>query len=85
MILEAEAHEELLSLDFSVRLRIEKKLKQLRREDLPSRHLKHGSSFFIAEIGQYRVAYKTRVDLRLERIFFVGDHKSYERWYREQE
>ncbi len=70
-----------LALDNSVKERIEKKLEQLRRDDLPSRHLKHGLPHFVAEVGQYRIAFLVRHDLRQKRILFVGDHKAYEQWY----
>ncbi len=72
-------------LDYPIRLRIEKKLLQLTREDLGSRHLKHGVNCFVAEVGQYRIAYKLLESRRLKQVIFVGDHKAYERWYQEQD
>ena len=72
-----------LTLDNSVRKRIEKKLEQLARDDLPSRHLKHGSPHYVAEVGQYHIAFLIRQDLGQKRILFLGDHKSYERWFRD--
>ncbi|MBI2445287.1 hypothetical protein HYV43_02765 [Candidatus Micrarchaeota archaeon] len=74
-----------LALDNSVKERLEKKLEQLRRDDLPARHLKHGSPHFVAEVGQYRIAFIIRRELNQKRILFVGDHKAYERWFKAQE
>ncbi len=85
VIFDDEAKEDYWALDYSVRLRIEKKLLQLGRVDLTSRHLRHGSPHFVAEVGQYRIAYKILDDRMIKRVMFVGDHKAYERWYRERD
>ncbi len=85
VILESEAREQFLSLDGAIRERIGKKLMQLCRDDLGARHLRHGSPHSVAEVGQHRIAYKIREDLKVKRVNFIGDHKQYEAWYREQE
>ena len=39
----------------------------------------HGIDFFIAEAGQYRIAYKISGNTKI--VFFIGKHKDYEDWY----
>ncbi|MFH1285142.1 MAG: type II toxin-antitoxin system RelE/ParE family toxin [Candidatus Micrarchaeota archaeon] len=66
-------------LDNSMRARVWKKIQQLKT--LPhSRHLKQGLDFYVAETGQYRIAYKIDEERKIKTIHFVGDHKEYERW-----
>ena len=79
---EAEAETQFHSLEGGVREKISKKLEQLQRGDMQSRHLKHGIPVFVEEVGQYRIVFKTRDDLKQKRVVFVGDHKHYEKWYR---
>lgn len=85
VIIEENAREQLFALDGSIRLAIEKKLEQLERDDLKFRHLRRGSLFFVAEVGQHRIAFESRDDIRRRRVVFIGDHKSYDRWCQEQE
>lgn len=84
VIFEEKAREMFLALDKSIRNHLEKKLLQLTREDLNARHLEHGKPFFVAEVGQYRIAFKVREELREKRIIYVGDHKDYDKWCRQQ-
>ncbi len=74
-----KARERLLALDPSVQARMVKRAKRMAEED-PGRHLRHGYDFFIIEMGKYRIAYTRRNGLKM--IYFAGDHKDYERWYR---
>jgi mRNA-degrading endonuclease RelE of RelBE toxin-antitoxin system len=47
------------------------------------RHLKNGANFFVSQIGQYRIVYRIfEVDNKV-RFYFVGDHKEYEKWYKQ--
>lgn len=85
VIIDGEAREQFFALDGSIRLSIEKKLEQLRRDDLISRHLRKCSDHFVAEVGQYRIAFKVRDDVKVKRVVFIGDHKAYERWYKIEE
>lgn len=66
-------------LDKGMRGRVWKKVQQLKQAPA-SRHLKQGPDFFIAEIGQYRIAYRVFEPRKVKRIYFVGDHKEYEKW-----
>ncbi len=82
---EPEAEESYAGLDKSLRNRIDKTLSKMERDELVSRHLKRGLPVFVEEVAGYRIAFKVREELKQKRILFVGDHKAYERWYREQE
>ena len=46
------------------------------------RHLRHGTPYFVAEPGQYRICFEEIGKMR--QIFFVGDHKQYEKWYKRE-
>lgn len=52
------------------------------KEGANFRHLKFGLDYFVAEIGQYRIIFKEQENSR--DIYFVGNHKQYEEWYKEQ-
>ena len=47
------------------------------------RHL-HIPVFFVVEIGQYRLTYRVFEETGEVRFYFVGTHKEYEKWCREQ-
>jgi len=74
----ADAREVLLELDLAIKARILKRMERMRHE-LRSRHMMHGIDFFIAEAGQYRIAYKISGNTKI--VFFIGKHKDYEDWY----
>ena len=66
-------------LDNDIKIRVAKKIGKIL--NYPNkRHLKK-SSFFVDEIGQYRIVYMIFEERRKVRLFFVGTHKEYERWY----
>jgi mRNA-degrading endonuclease RelE of RelBE toxin-antitoxin system len=66
-------------LDKSMKGRVWKKILQL-KGPLPARHLKKGLDFYVSEIGQYRLCYKMDENRMAKTIYFVGDHKEYEKW-----
>lgn len=68
-------------LSSDIQKRIWKKIEQI-EQGLPGRHLRHGASYFIEEVGQYRIAYKSLEDKKIRRFYFVGNHKDYEKWFR---
>lgn len=80
MRLDELAREQFFSLDSGVREAVAKKLKQLEREDLKSRHLAHGSEEYVEEVGQYRIIFKLVKESKLKRVGFIGKHKEYEKW-----
>ena len=67
--------------DESVKQKILKKINQM-KQPLQSRGL-HSSRYQIEEIGQYRIAFIQNSETRTKRIYFVGNHKQYEKWYLE--
>ena len=69
-------------LDKSVQQKIIKKIEKLKK-DLSSRHLKHGTDYFVAEVSQYRICFKINEKTKIKRIYFVGHHKDYEKWIKE--
>ncbi len=69
-------------LDKSGKEKIWKKIQQLKSREKKGRHLKHGTPYFVEEMGQYRVCYEEEGDLRT--IMFAGNHKQYEKWYQRQ-
>jgi len=81
VILDEIARRQFFELDQSVRERIAKKLKQLEREDLQSRHLEYGVPVFVEEVGQNRIVFKIRDDIKEKRVVFIGKHKDYKKWY----
>jgi len=66
-------------LDKEMQRRAWQKIQQLKRP-LSSRHLKQGLRLFVAELGQYRIAYAVFEDRKVKKFYFVGTHKEYERW-----
>ena len=66
-------------LDSSIQNRAKKLLRKL-KEGLDGRHLKHGLDFFVLEFGQYRICYKKDEQQKTKKLYFVGDHKEYEKW-----
>jgi len=37
-------------------------------------------SFFVEEVGQYRLGYKVDENIKIITIYFVGKHKDYDTW-----
>jgi mRNA-degrading endonuclease RelE of RelBE toxin-antitoxin system len=62
-----------------IKERVAKKIKKI-LEGLPGRHLRHGIDFFVQEVGQYRICYKSDEQKKLRVFYFVGNHKDYEKW-----
>ena len=68
--------------DTETQRRILKKLEQM-KQPLQARGLK-ASRVSVEEAGQYRIAFFQDEEKRQKEIHFVGDHKQYEKWYKEQ-
>lgn len=68
-------------LDGEMKERVAKKMKKILIRP-QKRHLK-GASFFVDEIGQYRIVYMVFEENERVRFYFVGKHKEYEVWYRQ--
>ncbi len=69
-------------LDNTIKERVAKKIKKI-LEFPQKRHLKKGARFFVDEIGQNRMVYRVFEENKEARFYFVGNHKEYERWYRQ--
>lgn len=66
-------------LDKSVQIRVWKKVLRI-KAGLPARHLGQGVDYFVEEVGQYRIAYKSNEQTKERRFHFVGTHKEYMKW-----
>ncbi|MBN1941619.1 MAG: hypothetical protein JW772_05570 [Candidatus Diapherotrites archaeon] len=58
---------------------------QKQKTETKSRHMRFGLEFYVLEIGQYRVALKLKEKEKLKTVWFAGNHKQYERWYKRQQ
>ena len=47
------------------------------------RHLKKGAKYFVDEVGQHRILYMLFEKTNEIRFYFIGNHKDYEKWYRQ--
>ena len=84
VVVDREPQDYLRKLDNSVRLRILKKLVQLKRDDLNLRHLRHGLKHHVGEVGGYRIALLQDENAKTRTIVFIGNHEEYEKWLWEQ-
>ena len=69
-------------LDNTIKERVARKIEKI-LEFPQKRHLKKGARFFVDEIGQNRIIYRLFDGSNEVRFYFVGNHKEYERWYRQ--
>jgi hypothetical protein len=53
------------------------------KQPLRARGLKSSKSD-VEELGQYRIAFYQDEEKHEKEIHFVGNHKQYEKWYKEQ-
>ncbi|MFH1588274.1 MAG: hypothetical protein ABIA76_02985 [Candidatus Diapherotrites archaeon] len=70
-------------MDKSTQLIIWKKI-QKQKVETKTRHLKHGLDYSIVEAGQYRIAIKINEKEKIKHVHFAGNHKQYEKWFKEQ-
>lgn len=68
--------------DKPVQQQIIKKLDQM-EQPLQARGL-HSSKYQVEEAGQFRIAFRQDEQTRTKEVHFVGNHKQYEKWYKEQ-
>ena len=83
IIFDESVNKQLNKVDKSTKMKIFKKINKLEKEIL-SRHLKQGLPFFVEEVGQYRICFEIDEKERTKKIFFIGNHKQYEKWYSEK-
>lgn len=72
----------LKKFDKPIQEKILKKLEKM-KQPLKSRGLR-SSKYRGEEIGQYRIAFIQDKKTRTKKIHFVGNHKQYEKWYKNQ-
>lgn len=70
------------NLDPTIKERVAKKIKKILEFPM-KRHLGHGTRFFVDEVGQYRILYRVFDEKEEVRFYFVGNHKEYEKWYKQ--
>ncbi len=69
------------SLDKGIKEKIAKKIGKILAYPA-KKHLKK-SLFFVDEVGQYRILYRIFEENKRVRFYFVGTHKEYEKWYKQ--
>jgi len=80
VLLTDEALISLNRLDKPMRERVKKKLERLSTLR-PARTLKKHGDVWILEIGDYRALYLIDKSAKTRTVFFIGDHKEYEKKY----
>jgi hypothetical protein len=68
--------------DPPIQKRILKKIEHM-KQPLFARGL-HSSALQVEEVGQYRIAFYPDEETKTKEIHFVGTHKQYEKWYKDQ-
>lgn len=69
-------------IDNPVKERVAKKIKEI-LEFPQKRHLKKSAKFFVNEIGQHRIVYRVFEENKEVRFYFIGNHKEYEKWFKQ--
>ena len=69
-------------IDNTVKERVAKKIRKI-LEFPKKRHLKKGARFFVDEIGQNRIVYRVFEENKEVRFYFIGNHKEYEKWFKQ--
>ncbi len=67
-------------LDKSIKSKIIKAIDGIKVKDSGKR-LKGHSNFIVKKVGQYRIVYVIDNKDMVKVVYFVGDHKEYEKWY----
>jgi len=80
VLLTDEALAALNKLDKPTRDRVKKKLEVLSTLR-PARTLKKHGDVWVLEIGDYRALYLIDVVAKTKTVFFIGNHKKYEKKY----
>ena len=67
-------------MDSTEQKRIWKKIQRLKTL-VKVRHLKQGIPIFVVESGQHRICFREKEKTR--EILFAGNHKQYQKWYKQ--
>jgi len=68
-------------LDIRVQKRSKKIIDKLKYPK-KRRYLKKGNPYFVEELGQYRILYKLIEIDKIIELLFIGNHKEYEKLYK---
>ncbi len=80
VLLTDEALAVMNKLDKPARERVKRRLEKLSMLR-PARTLKKHSEVWVLEIGDYRALYLIDLGAKTRTVFFIGDHKEYEKKY----
>lgn len=69
-------------LESQLKERILKKIQKI-LEFPQKRHLKKGADYFVDQIGQYRIVYRIFEERKAVKFYFIGNHKDYEKWFKQ--
>ncbi|MCR4335161.1 MAG: type II toxin-antitoxin system RelE/ParE family toxin [archaeon] len=69
-------------LEHLIKERTSKKIQKI-LEHPQKRHLESRAKYFVDKVGQYRILYMIFEEKQEVRFFFVGNHKEYEKWYKQ--
>jgi len=65
----------------SIQIQIFKKINQIKSINVHRRL--HKSRYSVEEVGQYRICFIINEETKTKSIHFIGNHKQYEKWYKE--
>jgi len=65
----------------SIQIQILKKINQIKSINVHRRL--HKSRYSVEEVGQYRICFIVDTETCTKHIYFIGNHKQYEKWYKE--
>lgn len=57
---------------------------QKQKDETKTRHMRFGLEFYVIQAGQNRVVLKINEEEKTKAVWFVGNHKQYEKWYKGQ-
>lgn len=69
-------------IEHTIKERVTKKIQKI-LERPQKRHLKSRAKYFVDEIGQYSILYMVFEERQEVRFYFVGNHKEYEKWFKQ--
>jgi hypothetical protein len=77
-------HKYFKKLNDKLKLLAAKTIKKI-KENPKKRHMKKGARFFVEEFNdrKYRIVYRIFENINIIRFYFIGNHKEYEKWYKQ--
>ncbi len=71
-----------VKMDKVTQAQIWKKI-QKQKNETQTRHMRFGLEFYVLEAGQNRIALKINEKEKIKTVWFAGNHKQYEKWYKQ--